>query len=284
MKMARILLLIFFLLTAGIYAGVTIKARMEADNTPPEITAEEESITVSVSATDEDLLQGMRAEDDIDGDVTESLIVVSMDDFTVKGTRKVNYAAFDSHNNVATFSRKITYSDYQSPRFAATSPFHFVYSTSSASIFSHVTASDVIDGDISNNIRTIFGELDEGGTTYPVILQVTNTAGDMSSVSINAYREDRTSYAIPAPALSQYIVYSKVGEDLDLSQYVIGYYKSGTLYRFEDMDEPEYTAEDITRDASGVDYNSPGQYVVTFQLHGEKEDLARTELYWIVEE
>lgn len=284
MKAVRILLLIFFLITAGIYTGVTVRARLEADNTPPVITADEEAITVNVSATEEDLLQGVHAEDDIDGDVTKSLIVVSMDDFTEKGTRKVNYAAFDSHNNVATFSRKIIYSDYQSPRFAAAAPFHFVYSTNSADLFSHVTANDVIDGDISNNIRIIYGELNEGGTTYPVILQVTNSAGDMSSVSISAYHEDRTSYSIPTPALSDYIVYSKVGEDLDLSQYVIGYYKSGTLYEFEDMEKPEYTMDDITRDATNVDFNSPGEYIVTFQLHGEKEDLGSTELYWIVEE
>lgn len=284
MKAVRILLLIFFLVTAGVYAGITVKARMEADNVPPVITADAEEITVSVNATEEDLLQGVHAEDDQDGDVTKSLVVVSQMDFITKGIRKVNYAAFDSHNNVATYTRKIVYNDYRSPRFSCDSPFHFVYSTNSASIFSGVTADDVIDGDISPNIRIIYGELDEGGTMYPVVLQVTNSAGDMAAISINAYREDRTSYAVPTPALSDYIVYSKVGEDLDLSQYIIGYYKSGTLYRFEDLEEPEYTMNDITRDASGVDFSSPGEYVVTFELHGKDDVLGHTELYWIVEE
>lgn len=287
MKAVRILLLIFFLITAGIYTGVTVRARLEADNTPPVITADEEAITVIVSATEEELLQGMHAEDDTDGDVTKSLIVVSMDDFTVKGTRKVNYAAFDSHNNVATFSRKITYSDYRSPRFSSPAPFRYVYGNRTDNLFSKVTVEDVIDGNISMNIRYITGEISEDGTEYPVIFQVTNSAGDTASVSVTMHRQDTSAFSVPIPALSEYIVYSKVGEDIDLSQYVVGYYKGSNLFLFEEMEnvkDPEYTVSDITRDASGVDITTPGEYIVTFQLHGEDKEMGQTELYWIVEE
>jgi hypothetical protein len=150
-----------------------------------------------------------------------------------------------------------------------------------------------MDGDITSNMRIIHRKTDEGGTEYPVIIQVTNSVGDTSMISITAYREDMTTYSIPRPALSEYIVYSKVGEDIDLSQYIIGYYKNGTLYRFDDdtaHEEGSFDINNIIRDTSGVDISTSGQYVVKFTIRytpkgsSIQEDLGSVELYWIVEE
>ena len=293
MKILRMILLVFFLVTAAVYAGVTINERMHADNEPPVIKADTDEITVSVKATDEDLLEGMSASDNVDGDVTNSLVVVSKSDFITKGTLKVNYAAFDSHNNVTTYTRKVTYDDYRSPRFRASAPFHYVYSSGSSSMFSQVTVDDVLDGDITMNLRAIYGEMDEGGTERPIVLQVTNSAGDTSAISLTIYREDQSMYSRAKPALSKYIIYTKVGSEIDFSKYIIGYYKSGKLYSFDDeevIEAGEFTKENILRNSSEVDINKPGEYVVKYTLfttarnNRDSEELGSVELYVMIEE
>ena len=285
MRLLRIIILVFFLITSIIYGMNFVHDKINEDNVSPVISAESEEIQVSVTADDAELLQGITAYDDKDGDVTNSLVVVSQMDFITKGTRKVNYAAFDSHNNVGTYSRRIIYTDYRSPRFSSTRPFHFVYSDddSSSTVFSQVMADDVLDGDITASIRIVYGSASESGTVYPVVMSVTNSAGDTSSISVNAYREDTTSFAVPSPALSEYIVYTEVGESIDPGDYVIGYYRNGTRTIFNE--QGRYFYEDVDWDSSGVDYDTPGEYVITYQLYGSEleGELGQTELYVIVE-
>lgn len=287
MRLLRIIILVFFLITSLIYGVNFAREKLDQDNVAPVITAESDEIEVSVEATDEELLAGITAIDDKDGDVTQSLVVVSQMDFITKGTRKVNYAAFDAHNNVGTYSRKITYTDYRSPRFSSTKPFHFVYSDddSSSTVFSQVIASDVLDGDLTASIRIVYGSASESGTVYPVVMSVTNSAGDTASISVNAYREDTTSFAIPSPALSYYIVYTKVGRRIDPESYIIGFYRNGIRYLFSEDEHSRYSVEDIVYNDSNVDYETPGEYVITYQLTGNEleGELGKTELYVIVE-
>ena len=285
MRILKIAILIIFLLASVVYGVVFMREKLTEDNIPPIITAEQDQITVSVKVSEEELLSGISAADNKDGDVTDSLVVVSQLDFISKGTRKVNYAAFDSHNNVGTYTRTITYTDYRSPRFTANIPFHFVYSNSSstANLFSQVTADDVLDGDLTASIRVVYGETNEAGTIYPVVLSVTNSAGDTSTVSVNAYREDNATYAIPSPALSQYIVYTKVGRPIDPGSYLKGYYTNGKLIEFTETSR--YTRDNVEWDASGVNYDTPGEYVITYHLfgNGEEGELKSVEQYVIVE-
>lgn len=285
MRLLRIVILIFFIVTAAVYGVNYAREKLNEDLVAPVIASESDEIYVSVNATDAELMQGLTASDDQDGDVTESLVVVSQMDFITKGTRKVNYAAFDSHNNVGTYNRKIVYTDYRSPRFSSTKPFHFVYSDddSSSTVFSQVIADDVLDGDLTASIRIVYGSASESGTVYPVVMSVTNSAGDTASISVNAYREDTTSFAIPSPALSYYIIYTTVGNPIDPWSYVIGYYRNGTRTLFNE--EGRYFLEDVTIDDSGVDYNTPGEYVITYHLWGNEleGELGQTELYVIVE-
>ena len=286
MRLLRNIILICFLITAGIYGAVFARQKITEDNQSPVITADSDEITVSVQDMDENLLQGMSAADDKDGDVTSSLVVVSKNDFITKGIRKVNYAAFDSHNNVGIYTRKITYSDYRSPRFRSEKPFHFVYSDdgSSSTVFSQVTASDVLDGDLTASIRVVYGSASESGTVYPVVMSVTNSAGDTASISVNAYREDTTSFAIPTPALREYIVYTSVGERINPARYLTGYYRNG--FKTDFSNDSRYHEEDIQWDDSTVDYSTPGEYVIIYRLLNNEEtegELGQAELYVIVE-
>lgn len=280
MRLVRLLILVFFLVAAVIHGVYTFRERITNDTVPPVITADSDEIFVSVNVTDEELMQGMRAEDNRDGDVTSSMVVVSRLDFIKKGTLKVNYAAFDSSNNVATYTRIINYTDYRSPRFSATQPFRFAETEESSTALSSVRADDVLDGDMTADIRITYGNNE--GIKYPVVLEVTNSAGDSGIVSVNVYLEDRLSLSVPSVALRQYILYTKVGEVIDPSSYIYGIYQNSTSIPFGNRNP--YTMDNITWNSTNVDYYTPGEYVITYSLLNDYgETLNTTEMYVIVE-
>lgn len=281
MKLVRILVLVFFMIAVVLHGGYTIHEKFVEDNTSPVITADSDEIFVSVGVTDEELLHGMHAEDAHDGDVTDTMVVVSRLDFIQKGTLKVNYAAFDSSNNVATYTRKVTYTDYRSPRFSATTPFRFSETEESATVLSNVTCEDVLDGDLTADIRMTYGSNE--GIKYPVVMEVTNSAGDSALVSVNVYLEDRISLSIPSVALDEYIVYTKPGQRINPEAHAIGIFQNGKVSSF--TDRSAYTMDNVVWDTSKVDYEKPGEYVITYGLIDDQgETLNNTELYLIVEE
>lgn len=281
MRIVRILILILFSVTAVFYAVHAAREKLTSDTVAPVITADSDEITASVSVTDEELLQGMHAEDNKDGDVTDSMVVVSRLDFINKGTLKVNYAAFDSSNNVATYTRKVTYTDYRSPHFYSVTPFRFAETEDSSTALSSVKVDDVLDGDLTADIRITYGENE--GIRYPAVLEVTNSAGDSAIVTVNVYLEDRTSLAIPSVALDQYIIYTGIGQYVDPAVHAIGTYQNGNVSLFSETSK--YNMDFVTWDDSTVDYNTPGEYVVTYTLWNDLgEELNQTELYVIVEE
>ena len=276
----RIILAVFFVMVVAVHGFFDISDRLGRDSQPPVITADSDEITVSVESTDEEFLAGMKASDDKDGDVTSSLVVVAKLDFIQKGTFKVNYAAFDSANNVATYTRRATYTDYRSPRFVARSPLRYDAANYS-SMLSNIRIDDVLDGDITANMRVSFGTPD--GTRYPTVLSVTNSAGDTAVISLDVYMEDRLDGIVPAPALDQYILYTPVGESIDPEDHLTGIYQNSTVMDFDDISS--YSADDVSWDDSAVDYDTPGEYIITYRLYDEEGDLlGTTELYVIVEE
>lgn len=163
------------------YLGV----RADANNTPPVISIEQGiSNEFSVKATEEDLLNGVIATDEEDGNVTDSIIIESISKFVDKNTRTVTYVAFDNNNNVTKFERDIVYTDYTPPVFGGKS--HIYVKTGSAKeILSKLTATDVIDGDISNQIKIEVNNVRTGvPDNYSVQITVTNSCGDVVSRDI----------------------------------------------------------------------------------------------------
>ena len=70
MKAFKIIVLIMFAFVSIASAAVFIGEKLAADKTIPQITVEEEMIEVSLKATDEELLKGITAYDEKDGDLT----------------------------------------------------------------------------------------------------------------------------------------------------------------------------------------------------------------------
>lgn len=175
------LLIVAVLFGVGYYY---VSIHLDAKNSPPVITVESDSNVFSVYDDESAFLQGVSAVDKEDGIVTDSMIIESVSPFVDENTRIVTYAAFDSHNNVTKLEREITYSDYTPPTFTSKSHI-YVEKGDYAEILSHLTAYDVIDGDISDKIKLEVNNVIKGVPgDYAVELTVTNSCGDVSAQSI----------------------------------------------------------------------------------------------------
>ena len=262
MRLLRILILIVFLITAGFFGVNEMRYLSDLDDEPPLITSNSEEITLSVTADDAEYLSGVNASDGRDGDVTDSLVIAGKSNFIEEGLIRVDYAAFDSHNNVGTFSRMVRYSDYVSPKFASDEP--FVFRKSSSYDFDFIRAEDVIDGEISNKVKVLYSNLYSAVTDAPITLEATNSVGDIEKLDLNVRIMTPQEYALYRPALWGYIVYTTVGERIEPWYSVAGVWQNGNYYAFEETD---FDYENVSIDSSLVDYDTPGVYEIIYYLN-----------------
>lgn len=287
MRRVRSLICLVFVISAALFVAYNVKSKMVEDSKPPVLTCEQDEITVSVEDDESALLEGIKAEDNRDGDITKSVRVASMSHF-INGKRTVTYAVFDKANQVGTIQRTVTYSDYTSPKIYLKKPLRFMVTNSDELSFDdYYTAEDCLDGDITSQVRTIIDNnyygIQEG--TFAVTLQVSNSAGDVCSVPVEiqiAYTDDEDERDKTYPMLSDYIAYTKVGKKVDTKKLLTGVMRNTTEYTFEDG-MTGVSADDI-KITSNVDYDEPGVYTVEYSYKGDGAPKAVTKLYVVVEE
>lgn len=184
----------------------------------PVIHCDFDEIRVSSNVTNEELLSFVTATDKEDGDLTKSVIVERGSYFISKGVSKLKYAVSDSDNNVTVLTKKMVYTDYKAPEFKLKSDLIFPRGTQgiSSSIENYTTATDVIDGDISNRIKMISTELSSLVGTYKVNFKVSNHLGDYRDITVDVIVTDEN-YSEKPILLKEYIIYEKVGNTPDFS-------------------------------------------------------------------
>ena len=289
MRQLRILIVIFAVLSFVGYGAYRYYEYRDTDNDAPVITADADRIEVSVETPDSELLAGLSASDNVDGDVTDSLVLVSKSKFIEAGVRKLSYAAFDSHDNVGTYSREMVYTDYIPPHYSVKEPLRFLSGNSGYEYLEYISAQDCLDGDLSAQIKVTAGTrqvADETHSEQPIYLQVTNSAGDTAALELTASFEDYATYSAPSPALSDYLVYVKVGEEVDYRSLLTGVWSAGKVRSFEKLEvNPD---ADVVFNAQAVDYSTPGIYPVVYRLmetgiNGLRIAVGTATLYVIVE-
>lgn len=184
----------------------------------PEITNSEELLEISVNDPPEAMLRGLSASDATDGDLTSEIMVASVSHFLEQGTVNVKYVVFDSHNNSATLTRKVRYTDYTSPVFSLEkAPVYTI--GRSFDLLDYIRVDDCIDGDISNNIRVISNMVNNYMVgNYPVVLEVSNSCGDTEQITIWVSYENKEPTAIVK--LHRYVVYVEQGGEFDPKQWL----------------------------------------------------------------
>ena len=289
MKRLRLLILLFSAVVFVIFGFNRVREAMTSDYVAPVIHADYDAIQASVAVTDQELLTGMTASDNLDGDVSDSLAVVSKSKFILYGTRRVMYAAFDKNNNVGTYSRMLTYTDYVSPHFSLSLPLHFLEGNTNLDYLKYVRAYDCLDGDITGQVRVTFGDsvgISDSVSSRTLNLQVTNSAGDNATLELNALLEDYDTYYRQAPALSEYLIYTGVGTKPTYSSLLYGVLSGDRTKEFDETTFDPYT--DVSISDANVDYYTPGVYLVNYQLSrvlkdGSRERLGSTDLIVVVE-
>ena len=284
MRNVRIVIVIFFSVVAVFFAVNYIRERLNTDYYAPIIQADSDTLSVSVKATDADLLEGMSAHDNLDGDVTDTLVVVSRSKFISKGVLWVNYAAFDSNNNVATYSREVTYADYVSPHFHMDAPLRYASGGSTPDYLEHITAEDCVDGDITKQVKITTGSkeaVSDAVTQQKVNIQVTNSCGENASLELTVSMEDYSTLNQPAPALKDYVLYVEKGGSLDLWSNLTGIWAGGNTRGFEGTG---FSEENVSIFDGGLNLDVPGVYKVIYQLTQDNMDYGTAELIVVVEE
>jgi hypothetical protein len=261
-KKGKWLLLLLVLLCCGGFAAYQLIWDQAYDRVPPTITMDSDELTVSVSDSEEQLLQGVTATDARDGDVTSSLVVESVRGVVANQEFTVTYAAFDRAGNVAKAQRTVHYSDYVSPKFNLTGPLLFRSGTS-LDIFSVLEAEDVFDGDLTERIKaTLTGggqQISDPGD-YTVEFRVTNSLGD------TAYLEAPIRVVAPENsnadvALTDYLVYCSKGDKFQPKDYLKSMKAGGETVDLAQRDS------DIKIDVdSNVDTSATGTYWVDYTV------------------
>lgn len=289
MRRLRIGISLVFVLAGIIFGAYKIKVLLVEDTVAPVISSEQDEITISVNDEESALLQGLTAEDNKDGDLTDSIRVSSMSHFISDGKRTVSYVVFDKGNQAGTYERTLQYTDYVPPRIYMKEPLRYTVQEIQKADFTDVlTAQDCLDGDITTEIRsfsdTYFYGVVEG--EYPITFQVNNSAGDTCSVTVDITVLDSTNTTEAMkyyPMLSDYIFYTQVNVGVDVLGHVTGLERNGVEYLYEQ--DPELRDSTLGRIVvtSTVDYTTPGVYPVECTYTSNEGVAAVTKAYIVVE-
>ncbi len=218
MRNLQIITITLFLVLAIAFCALFFYNYLMLDRVAPQIVCDGVPLEVSVSASDKELCAGLTATDDVDGDLTDRIIVRRVSKLLGSNVASVYYAVFDSASNYATFTRNVYYTDYCMPHFSLSQP--LIYNVNSTIVLNdRLTAEDVLDGDISSRIRisssaitnTVPGE-------YPLGIQVTNSSGDTAIANLTVLIQNVTSRH-PVILLSDYLVYLKLGSKTELEDF-----------------------------------------------------------------
>lgn len=252
-------------LTALCAAGFVLclfRLNAQRDDTPPVITFAEDVLSLSVTDGEDALLGGVSAVDDRDGDVTASLVTEGISAIREDHTAVVTYAAFDRAGNVTKAQRTVFYTDYESPRFSLSTS--LIFRSSYVDLFQYVSAYDMVDGDLSDNIKATI--VDENGTLsevgiHQVQLRVTNSMGDTARLTLPVEICQTGAYNATA-ILSDYLIYLKAGSSFDPAAYLRSLHTGYVEYTISQLPADEVSI----RMENNVHSNTPGVYDVTYTV------------------
>lgn len=223
MRNLRVIIISVFLIVSVAFCALFAYDRLMLDHEAPLIICDGQPLYVSVNASDKELCAGLTATDNVDGDITDRIIVRKVSQLVSSSSATVSYVVFDSSSNACTYSRYVTYIDYRTPVFDLSKSLIFNVGED-ASLDGYLTATDVVDGDITNRIRinaSNFTNTTEGN--YPLRISVTNSLGDTATVNLVAQVRNITTRH-PIIRLDNYLLYAELGAEIteeDLRQQII---------------------------------------------------------------
>lgn len=247
MKKLKLFSVILFFVAIVAFASFKVYENITEDTTAPEIYCQTDEITVSVTATEEDLLAGMTAKDDKSGDLTESLVIERISPFLSENTRTITYAVIDESGNVARYVRTLHYKDYEKPKFASLASARFPIGKD-INMLGYISAYSPLDGDLTDKIKYTLSDsvdLDKTGTTK-VEISVMDSTGTIVYLPIELELYNSSDERIKVN-LKEYLIYVNLGDE----------FRPGDYYEGSDI-KGNLSME------SNVDTSVPGVYYVDY--------------------
>lgn len=269
MKKIRIAVLALFVCSVAIFAVFAIRDFVKGNDQLPVIESTQDTISVSIDATDEQLCAGLTANDKEDGDLTGQILVTNISNFISDRTCNISYAVFDSREQLGSYTRKVVYTDYTPPHFSITKPLE-IRLGGEVEILDKLEASDVFDGDISNRILILNSSINTATAgLYDVTVQVSNSHGDVAELTLPVAVCD---YSVSAPTigLTDTLVYLKKDAAFDAVSYI-------------DTTETNVLTTSISVE-SAVNTAQAGTYLVTYSAANKAGDIGKAYLTVVVEE
>lgn len=271
-RTVKILLITLFVISGAVFGVVMVYQYTHEDISPPVFVMDSDYIEVSVNASNAQLCAGLHAYDNMDGDISNRIMVHKVSQLVSTNEAQITYVVFDEAANSATCSRMIRYVDYQKPHFAISEP--LIFRVGETIRLDAVTASDALDGDITNRITYDASISTATPGHYAMLMQVVNTAGDAATLTVTVIVEDGSA-SIPAIRLNDYLIYTAVGEEPNYKSFV----KSVKDPRTPD----KISNSKVEIDASDVDINTPGKYEVYYYYTGVSGETGTVILTVVVE-
>ncbi|MCQ2427185.1 MAG: DUF5011 domain-containing protein [Clostridia bacterium] len=246
--------ILFWIIAALLAASIALYGilliRSNKDRAPVLYVPEGE-LKISVNDPISVLMEGLKATDSEDGDVTPSILIESVSAFDENMKRTVTYAAFDSNYHVSRATREFSYFDYVPPVFSISDSLSMV-TWNNADILKLVGAEDMLDGDLSQHVAiSDYYLIDSYKGIYEIRFTVSNSAGDTSEIT-SLIQLANVSRLMPVIKLTDYIVYIDAGTEFDPMKYI----KSAVSGN--DSSEPRVNC------VSDVKSDTPGCYTVTY--------------------
>ncbi len=291
MHKTKAAVLLLFLASSLAFGGCLARQQTGKDGQGPKITMETDEISVSIHADESELLDGVTAYDQKDGDVTDSLAVEHISNFVEKGRRKISIVAFDSDNNVTHAERELVYNDYTSPVFSLDGPLRF--SVNADDLTEGLSAEDCLDGTITDRIRLSYrDEISSTPGLYGVTYSVANRAGDVTSLPVTVELYDPAEESgKPQITLSDYLIHLDLQQAFDPEEYLESVTVDQMVYeRGEDSalhamaDEEKTLESDQLSIDNPVDTGSGGVYEVTYTVTSEEGQQSAVRLIVCVNE
>jgi hypothetical protein len=274
LKYIRIFLVAAFVLALLGAGGLYLYNYTHEDVAPPAFDSDTDLLEVSVSATDRQLCAGLRAYDNVDGDITDRIMVKSISQLINDTDVRVTYIVFDDASNYATYERTVRYADYVPPHFSLSKGMSY-NAGDTVTFLDRLSARDAVDGDITSKLTLLHSSVVSNiPGTYSVTVSVTNSLGDSSTLPLTVIVVNRTP-SLPQINLSEYLIYLPKGSPIRPRDYLAG---------VEDpLAEDEINLREVRINGKTINTDVPGVYEAYYYYTGESGEIATAILTVVVE-
>lgn len=219
MRYIRIGTVVLFLIAAVIFGAAKWKGYASRNMSAPVISADSDSIEISVNYTEGDLLKGLKAWDEQDGDLTDQILVGEFSQFISEGVCNISYIVFDSANQPGVFRRRVVFSDYEAPVFTLEKPLVF-RAGEGADAMALIGARDLLDGDLSSMVREKQNDISYlVPGSYTVSVEAANSFGAVSETALPVHIVEEGKEILRP---QEPILYISAGTQFSPEQYAAG--------------------------------------------------------------